>query len=98
MATYYSDMVNRDTCVYRFYDADENLLYVGLSMNLNSRLNSHRRTEWWTDVVRCDVEWFEGREPARVAERRAILDEAPIHNRMRPTPEIQFRDITDSAS
>lgn len=94
MARYYSDMVHRKTCVYRFYDSAEHLLYVGISMNLNSRLAKHQQRGWWPDVIRCDVEWFEGREAAKAAERRAIIKENPIHNVTRPPRTIEFRDIT----
>lgn len=94
MARYYSDMVNRKTCVYRFYDEDEQLLYVGISMNLEGRLTKHHSRGWWPEVVRCDVEWFEGREEAKAAERAAIAREHPIHNIMRPAGGIEIRDIT----
>lgn len=95
MARYYSDMVNQKTCVYRFYDAEGRLLYVGISLNLEGRLAKHRRREWWPEVVRCDVEWFEDRRGAKAAERAAIAEEDPIHNVTRPVmAAIEFRDIT----
>jgi predicted GIY-YIG superfamily endonuclease len=84
MARYYSDMYKRRTCVYRFYDIDDALLYVGLSMNLEGRLAKHRRRAWWPQVVRQEVEWFAGREAAKAAERAAIRAENPIHNIVRP--------------
>lgn len=80
MATYYSDLVNRRTCVYRAFDIDGQLLYVGISMNLSGRLDKHRRSAWWPEVDEIVVEWFDGREAAKVAEREAILTEEPIYN------------------
>lgn len=77
---YYSDMVNRPTCVYRFYDAADRLLYVGLTLNLKQRLSAHRRRAWWPEVTRQRIEWFEGRREAKAAERAALASEAPIHN------------------
>lgn len=93
MATYYSDMVNRRTCVYRAYDAQERLLYVGISMNLISRLTNHQRTAWWSAVDEITVQWFEGREPAKAAERAAILNENPLYNKARPALSVRIREV-----
>lgn len=84
MSRYYSDMVNMRTCVYRFFNADNELMYVGISMNFNSRLNKHRQRDWWPLVTRIEIEWHQGRESAKAAERAAIADEKPIYNRARP--------------
>lgn len=93
MARYYSDMVNRRTCVYRAYDAEERLLYVGISMNLDGRLTKHRRTAWWPLVAEITVQWFDGRELAKSAERAAILNENPLYNITRPGPSIRIREV-----
>ena len=92
---YYSDMVRQPTCVYRFYDAEGVLLYVGLTMRFKERLSAHKRRDWWHLVSRCDVEWFDGREPAKTAEREAIATEDPTYNITRPANAgIEIRDIT----
>lgn len=93
-ARYYSDMVNRRTCVYRAYDAAGTLLYVGISMSLEGRLTKHRRTAWWADVEEITVQWFDGREPAKAAERAAIRDEKPLHNLARPAAMPTIRVVT----
>jgi len=93
MARYYSDMVNRRTCVYRAYDADERLLYVGISMSLDGRLTKHRSSAWWPEVVEITVQWFDGREAAKAAEREAILNERPMHNVARPATPIRIREV-----
>jgi hypothetical protein len=93
MARYYSDMVNRRTCVYRAYDADGNLLYVGISMSLDGRLTKHRRAAWWPEVEEITVQWFDGREAAKAAERAAIRDENPIYNLARPASAPRIRVI-----
>jgi len=82
--TYYSDMVNRETCLYRFYDSAGRLLYVGITMDLSRRLAKHRQRDWWPDVAEADYEYFPGREAAKSAERVAIATEDPIHNITRP--------------
>lgn len=93
MARYYSDMVHRRTCLYRAYDAAGQLLYVGISMSLDGRLTKHRRTEWWPLVAEITVQWFEGREPAKAAERAAIIAEAPLYNRARPPRPVRIREV-----
>lgn len=85
--TYYSDMVNRPTCVYRIYDNDEQLLYVGITKNVLGRMTKHKRREWWPLARYMEITWFEGREAAKSAERHAIRDENPIHNITRPRVE-----------
>lgn len=94
MATYYSDMANRRTCVYRAYDTQERLLYVGISMNLDGRLTKHRRAAWWPAVAEVTVQWFDGREAAKAAEREAISSENPLHNIARPVAPIRIREVS----
>ena len=80
MARYYSDMCHLETFVYRFYDVEDRLLYVGLTMDTNRRWEKHRRREWWAAVARTDVQSFPDRESAKRAERVAINTESPLHN------------------
>lgn len=89
MATYYSDIVNKRSCVYRLYDAAGDLLYIGISTNPLGRISQHRsKRPWGKEIVRDEVEWFDGREAAKDAERWAIHFENPRHNLMRPEVEI----------
>ena len=94
MATYYSDMVNRRTCVYRTYDHDGTLLYVGISMNPDGRLYQHRKSAWWPLVDEVTIQWFDGREAAKAAERRAIDDEEPLYNVARPIRMPRIREVS----
>ena len=67
--------------VYRAFDADDDLLYVGMSIETMRRLHSHQLTAaWWPDVATIRVGRFASREAALVAERAAIVAEAPRHN------------------
>lgn len=67
--------------VYRFFDADARLLYVGLTSNPGKRTQQHRYTKpWWCEVSTMTVETHEdAREGAR-AERWAIQTEDPKYN------------------
>lgn len=70
------------TSLYRHYDADDALLYVGIALNHVSRLNQHRTSaSWFYEIARIEVEHFDSRLAAETAERIAIRDERPLHNK-----------------
>ncbi len=74
--------------VYRFYDVDGELLYVGITRDMSQRFAAHRRdAEWWSDVANVTVEVTAGRAEAEYAEAVAILSERPAHNRSQPSVE-----------
>lgn len=69
------------TCLYRFYDANDNLLYVGITSQLPMRWKTHDKLKpWWREVVRATVEHFDTREDALAAEATAIKAEKPRYN------------------
>lgn len=66
--------------VYRLYDANGELLYIGSSDNPEKRWAAHRSTKsWWPQVVRREVTWHPWREAWGV-EAAAIWHEEPRHN------------------
>jgi len=70
------------TALYRFFDADGNLLYVGISDNLTVRFEWHRVNQpWWRDIARKTITWYGTRNKAAAAEDYAIKTERPLHNR-----------------
>ncbi len=71
-----------DNAVYRCYDDAGELMYIGCSKRLCSRLNWHRRnTSWGKMVHRVDAVNFTSRKDALAAEARAIADEQPPFNK-----------------
>lgn len=68
--------------LYRFYAADERLLYVGISLSAAARASQHSREKpWWPDVARMDVEHHDvDRLTMEAIEREAIVAERPLHN------------------
>jgi len=69
------------TAVYRWYDANDQLLYVGVSFDLGTRFASHRYgNDNWQQVRRIELEWFDSRRGALEAEARAIATEHPMWN------------------
>jgi len=86
---------SRPQALYRFFDAEGSLLYVGITNALLTRLSSHERTKpWWADVTTVTVEHYEDRDSVLLAETAAIVLEGPAHNAMRSvgqTPIKSFR-------
>lgn len=69
------------TALYRIYDADGALLYVGISIRLPERVAEHSKDKpWWMSAARIDLEHFPDRTSAGIAEAAAIRAERPIHN------------------
>jgi predicted GIY-YIG superfamily endonuclease len=73
---------NDGTQMYRLYNADGTLLYVGISWSALSRITQHKTDKpWWTTVTRVDITTIPGdRAAAESAERHAIHTEQPLHN------------------
>lgn len=69
------------TWVYRAFDADERLLYVGCTKNLGSRKADHRkRAPWYADAVSWTSVEYPTRAGALAAEALAIDTENPVWN------------------
>lgn len=71
-----------ETELYRHFDEDGRLLYVGISLSTATRLCQHRLTaKWARQVTTITIERFPSREEALKAELRAIRTENPAHNK-----------------
>jgi len=54
------------TELYRHFDANGSLLYVGISLSTAQRMGEHRcGSEWWKKVVSITIQRFPTRKPAR---------------------------------
>jgi len=73
------------TWLYRQYDADDTLLYVGISKKHKRRGYQHACTAKWAEYI-SRTSWVEypNRDAALAAEERAIAFERPIYNIRRP--------------
>jgi predicted GIY-YIG superfamily endonuclease len=70
------------TSLYRHYDSNGILLYIGVSLSQLRRLQEHSRNSSWFDTVATiKVEYFETRNLALQAEQAAIILEKPLHNK-----------------
>lgn len=69
------------TTLYRFFDRDGDLLYVGISTDPRKRMNDHRvHKSWWSRSTRVELEHYGSWDEARAAEKVAIKVENPVHN------------------
>ena len=73
------------TCVYRAFDIDDYLLYIGISDDLGSRLRRHDKDSRWFDEVtdggRLEFEWVWGtRREIEQYEKELIQSEQPLYN------------------
>lgn len=68
--------------LYRHYDAQDRLLYVGQTRTMESRWAAHAcHSNWYEHVATITLETFDNLEDVRKAERIAIEDEKPLLNR-----------------
>ncbi len=70
----------RQTTLYRHFDSDENLLYVGISSRPWKRMVEHKVSCWYDKIHNITLQHYESREEAIKAEREAITEENPIFN------------------
>lgn len=67
--------------VYRLFDKDGRLLYIGSTVDPDRRWQQHRRERrWWSEVAGYKLDWHQGRSRAYKAEDAAIKAERPLYN------------------
>lgn len=77
--------------LYRFFAADDTLLYVGLTVNPGRRMEKHRATQpWWKDDARIEMEQHADIATLRAAEREAIETEKPLFNQRMNSRTFRF--------
>lgn len=71
-----------NTCdLYRWYDKEGNLLYVGISISAISRASQHKSSsDWYKEARYMTIEKCKNRHFALKKEMRAIKTEKPIWN------------------
>lgn len=74
--------------LYRIFDSEAVLLYVGSTMNISARITAHVAQQTWAHkIATITVEHFGTKSDALEAEGRAIYFEKPIYNRVVTTAE-----------
>ena len=92
------------TALYRLYDADHDLLYIGISRVPEERFKAHEHDKrWWHCVRYVDLTWFDSFREAGKAEKAAQLSERPPNNGMGHTglgwhiPALRYDDSAEQA-
>jgi len=69
------------TKLYRHFDKDGVLLYVGISTNVVLRLSQHSKySHWFDEITNVTIETYPSRDDALDAETKAIQTENPKYN------------------
>jgi len=69
--------------LYRIYDIDGQLLYVGITIDRDRRMWQHSITQpWWDEVEHIFFDKYDTRREAAKAEEKAIRSERPTYNVM----------------
>jgi hypothetical protein len=76
---------NGETELYRHFNSDDVLLYVGITGEpVMRRVQGHRgRSSWFREISYIKLEHFQTRALAEIAEQIAILVERPLYNTRR---------------
>ena len=73
--------MNTPTDLYRHFDSNGTLLYVGISLSTLNRLGQHKdNSRWYNSISNITIEKFNTREEALLAEKNSIINERPYYN------------------
>lgn len=71
------------TAVYKHYDIDDNLIYVGVASDVTVRQSTHFKTsEWQQEIQNVSVEWHHSRLRAEIREILLIKAFRPKYNKV----------------
>lgn len=71
------------TAVYKHYDIDDNLIYVGIASDVTVRQTTHFKTsEWQQEIQNVSVEWHHSRLRAEIREILLIKAFRPKYNKV----------------
>ena len=69
------------TTLYRYFDSEGQLLYVGITGDNTKRQSQHRRNSFWFGLIgSATFEHYDSKDEALNAETIAIENESPKHN------------------
>jgi predicted GIY-YIG superfamily endonuclease len=69
------------TILYRYFNDNNDLLYIGITKVFGSRLQQHlSKSRWFLEATKVTLEHFESRPIALMAEESAIKSEKPLFN------------------
>jgi hypothetical protein len=88
------------TALYRCYDPDGWLLYVGITLDPARRFREHAKTfGWWPAVASTTVEWLPfGSQLAKTTETLAVCLERPACNHREDTLPAECTDRMETGA
>lgn len=85
--------------LYRHFDKQQQLLYVGISLRSFQRLAEHREySHWFEDIANVTFESFSNKDDALLAEKTAIQTEKPRFNLIHNTTQrskVRVEDVEE---
>ena len=70
-------------CLYRHFNKNGTLLYIGISISFLSRFGQHKiQSPWFKEISFVTVEHFLSRTEVLKAEKDAIKTENPLYNKV----------------
>jgi hypothetical protein len=77
----YRGILEVTTDLYRWFSANNELLYIGISLSSVHRASEHKKTsQWFPLAARMEITRYATRRQAESAEVRAIMQERPKYN------------------
>jgi predicted GIY-YIG superfamily endonuclease len=74
-------MPDQPQWLYRLFDSEGRLIYIGVSDSVWRRVKEHERDQaWGPDIAQVRRQRYPGRAAVLAAEKRAIQIEKPVHN------------------
>lgn len=84
------------TALYRYFDSENALLYIGISLSHLQRLSQHRASSSWAYLIASTtVEYYPDKASALLAEAQAIKSERPKHNIIHNKPFLKVVKLAD---
>lgn len=69
------------TAIYRIYDRQVRLLYIGIARWPENRIQRHnQKADWWPIATHQSIDWRETRVEAECDEERVVRREGPLYN------------------
>lgn len=97
--------MTQQTALYRHFDAEGALLYIGISGGWFRRTAEHMKSSpWWREVSHIEITYYQNKADALAAETDAIARENPRHNKQKsvrrtvPNPAAMRSEVADSLS
>lgn len=81
-------MINKKTtALYRHYNTHGQLLYIGISLSAINRTKLHSyKAPWYEQISHIKIEKLPTRKAALEAEKMAVKNERPLHNKLKGRP------------